>query len=205
MILVTGGTGRLATELKKHLDGEYVGIEHWDFTFPVPKKDYELIVHMGAYTDVKRAESEPEKCFQTNVFGTFNLSHAFQDVPMVYISTEYAKNPLGIYAKTKLWAEEIVKEHKKHLIIRTSFKPNPFPFPMAYMDQYTQGDYVDVIAKLLADKIKTWDRVTNEFCYVGTGRKTMFELAKRTRPDVLPNFVSDYTGKVGNIIPYDYT
>lgn len=202
--LITGGTGRLAAELKKHLEGEYVGAEHWDLTQPIQKEDYDLIVHMAAYTDVKKAESEPYLCFQINVYGTLNLVRAYHDTPFVYISTEYAHQPIGVYALSKKLGEEVVKTHPRHLILRTLFKPNPWPFPKAYRDQYTQGDYVDVIAKLLAEKVGGWDRNTSEFAFLGTGRKTMFELAKRTRPDVEPNSVDEFIQATGVPIPKDY-
>lgn len=203
-ILVTGGTGRLAAELKKHLCGEYVGIEHWDIIYPIPKGHYDFVLHMAAYTDVCKAENERQKCFMTNVYGTFNLVQTYKDTPFAYISTEYAHNPLGVYALSKQLGEEVVKTHPHHLIMRTSFKPRPFPFEFAYEDQWTQGDYVDVIAELVAQKVLNWDRTTSEFCFVGTGRKTMFELAKRTRPDVKPNRVEDWVKKTGAPIPYDY-
>ena len=204
MVGISGGTGRLAYELKKHLEGDYFGIEDFDFIYEVPKKDYELIVHMGAYTDVKKAESEKEKCMLTNVLGTYNMVQAYKDIPFVYISTEWAFNPLGVYALSKQLGEEIVKTHPNHLILRTLFKPNPFPFTHAYTDQWTQGDYVDVVAKILADKVKNWDKVSRTE-FLGTERKTIYDLAKRTRPDVLPNSVDDYTKQIGmNIIPYDY-
>lgn len=203
-ILITGGTGRLAAELKKHLDGEYVGIENWDFTRTIMKGEYDMVVHMGAYTDVVKGEEETDKCFQANAYGTFNMMTTYKETPFVYISTEYAYKPISIYALTKLLGEEIVKYHPKHLILRTFFKPTPFPFPKAYKDQYTQGDYVDVIAELIAKKIKSWDMETSESCYIGTGRKTVLELAKRTREDVEPNSIADYRAIVGNIIPYDY-
>ena len=205
-ILITGGNGKLATELKKHLPGDYLGREELDFTKPIKlEKKYDLIVHIGAYTNVKKAENEgKEDCFMTNVYGTFNLTQHYKDVPFIYISTEYANNPIGVYALTKKIGEEIVKAHPKHLIIRTLFKPNPFPFPKAYIDQYTLGDYVDVIAELLAKRILGWDRATSGLEYLGTGRKTMFELAKRTRPDVEPNTVEDYIKETGIPIPKDY-
>lgn len=205
-ILISGGTGRLASELKKHLEGEYVGIENWDFTYPdeIPRGYYDLIVHMGAYTNVVKAETERVKCFNTNVLGTFNLVNNYKSTPFIYISTEYAKNPMGVYALTKLLGEEIVKTHPHHLIVRTAFKPTPWPFAAAYIDQYTQGDYVDVIAKLLAETITKWNRKSN-LIYLGTGRKTMFELAQRTKPDVKPNRVSDYKEITGlDVIPNDY-
>lgn len=204
-ILITGGTGRLATELKKYLSGHYVGPKDFDLTKNIPKKKYDLILHIGAYTNVRKAEFEDrKKCFMVNVYGTFNLVQNYKDTPFIFISTEYAHNPVGIYSLTKKLGEEIVKTHPKHLIIRTSFKPNPFPFREAYIDQYTQGDYVDVIAKLLAKKVKQWNRKTSKLKYLGTGRKTIFELAKRTRPDIKPNHVDDYIKKTKVPIPKDY-
>lgn len=197
--LVTGGTGRLAYELIKHLEADYCGIEDWDFTYNIPTKEYDLIVHMGAYTDVQKAEKEIDKCFMVNTYGTFNISKNYPNTPIIYISTEYAYKPLGVYAKTKRWGEEIIKDHTApYLILRTLFKPTPFPFEYAYEDQYTQGDYVDVISKVLANFVNTWDRKTSETTFLGTGRKTLFELAQRTRPDVKPNKVSNA------IIPHDY-
>ena len=205
-ILITGGNGKLATELKKHLSGDYLGRNDLDFTKPIKlKTKYDLIVHAGAYTNVRKAEfKDKKKCFMTNVYGTFNLIQHYKTTPFIFISTEFAANPFVVYALTKKLGEEIVKTHPNHLIIRTLFKPNPFPFPKAYIDQYTQGDYVDVIANLLAKRIKSWNRKTNGLEHLGTGRKTMFELAKRTRPDVLPNSISDYMKETGLFIPKDY-
>lgn len=207
-ILVTGSTGRLGQyiipELKQYFDVEAVGIEHWDFTYPLPEGKYDLILHMGAYTDVKKAEKEQNKCFQINAFGTFQLIMKYLDTPFVYISTEYAKNPIGVYALTKQLGEEIVKYHPHHLILRTAFKPTPWPFPKAYKDQMTQGDYVDVIAKVIATIVAAWDRKTSRFAFAGTGRKTMYDLAVQTRPDVTPNTVAEYIAETGAPIPYDY-
>ncbi len=204
-ILITGGTGRLAEELKKHLEGEYVGIEHFDFTFwqNIPHKKYDLIVHAGAYTDVALAEKQPQKCFLTNAFGTFNMVHKYMDTPFIYISTEYCHEKLGVYAHTKYLGEEIVKTHPRHLILRTSFKPNIFPFAKAYTNQYTQGDEVGVIAKLLAERVKSW-KFQSGFEFLGTGRKTIFELAQKSRPDVQPMLVEDYVNVTGVPIPHDY-
>lgn len=204
---ISGGTGNLAKELKKHLEGDYFGIEQFDFIYAdeIPKGGYDLIVHAGAYTNVRKAEVEKTKCFNTNVLGTFNMVNTYKDTPFVYISSEYCKNPLGVYALTKQLGEEIVKTHPRHLILRTLFKPNIFPFTHAYIDQHTNGDVVSVIAELLAKRIKEWDRTTCGLEYLGTGRKTIFELAKRSRPDVLPNSVDDYNKEIGqNLIPKDY-
>ncbi|MCK9599489.1 MAG: sugar nucleotide-binding protein [Sphaerochaeta sp.] len=209
-VLVVGSTGRLGAYLVPELERSCEVIRtgrraHSDILYPITIKDEcDLVVDLAAYTNVVRAETEKLRCFQTNVDGTFNLVEAYKDKPFVYISTEYAKNPLGVYATSKYLAEQVVKTHPHHLIIRTSFKPTPWPFPFAYEDQMTQGDYVDVIAKLLAKKITNWNG-KNGLVYVGTGRKTILELAQRTRPDVKPNKVDDYVKQIGlNIIPHDY-
>ena len=88
-ILITGGAGRLANELKKYLEGDYLDKNQFDFTGPVPEKKYDLILHIGAYTDVKRAETNYRECFMVNTYGTLNLVQNYKDTPFIFISTEY--------------------------------------------------------------------------------------------------------------------
>lgn len=208
-ILVTGGTGRLGKYiiplLQDHFEVTPVGIENFDFIYQVPKGEYDLVLHMGAYTSVVQAESEKHKCFLTNVVGTYNLVNTYKDIPFIYISTEYANKPLGVYALSKQLGEEVVKTHPHHLILRTSFKPDVWPFPFAYENQMTRGDSTSIIAKVLTDAVVNWDKETSEMIHAGTERKSILELARRSRPDVVPNRVEDYNNKIGmNLIPYDY-
>jgi len=98
----------------------------------------EIILNLAAYTDVDRAESEPEKCMKVNGTGAGNLARAAKKInaTIVYISTDYifdgtksapyseddAPNPLGVYGKSKLAGEE--KTHRsgaRFLIVRTSW------------------------------------------------------------------------------------
>jgi len=208
-ILVTGSTGRLGSYLVPILKEKHEVIEtgrrnHYDITYPLPPEECDLVIHLAAYTNVVRAEKEAQNCMDTNVKGTFNVVEAYKNTPIIHISTEYANKPIGVYALTKYLGEEIVKHHPNHLILRTSFKPTPWPFPFAYENQHTQGDYVNVIAEMLAEVVETWDRKSDMRLF-GTGRKTMFELARRTRPDVKPNRVEEYNQKIGmNLIPCDY-
>lgn len=163
-------------------------------------KPYDLIVHAAAYTKVEQAEVDRKNCFKTNVEGTLNLLTQYPDTPFIYISSEYAKNPVNFYSLTKSLAEQLVTMHTApYLIIRTLFKPTPWPYDKAFKDQHTLGDYVDVIAEKIDKEILNWDR-KSKLIYIGTGRKTMYELAKETRPDVIPNSISEM--KVA--IPSDY-
>jgi dTDP-4-dehydrorhamnose reductase len=202
-ILLLGGSGLLGRELQKHLKYDAPSHRELDIVKPVRiKKKYDLIINSSGYTDVVKAEKEQRKCYAVNVVGTMNLLHRFPDTPFVYISSEYAKNPVNYYSFTKYMGESIVKYYSgKYLIIRTLFKPNPFPWKKAFIDQYTQGDYVDTIAPLIVKEIKRWNKKTCKTIYVGTGRKIMYELARRSRLDVGKSSIKDIKGVK---LPADY-
>ena len=196
-ILFTGGSGLLGTHLIPLLQEaghEIIAPSHSDFDLKntTSRQLVDMIVHAGAYTNVDKAEEEPAECYEVNVTGTYNLLKNNTMIAFVYISSEFAKNPVNFYSKTKLEAEEVVKKlAEKYLIIRTLFKERPFKHDRAFTDQYTQGDYVDVIAPLIAGVILSdWKKAGSIF-YVGTGRKTMFDLAKQTKPDVKPMSIKE--------------
>ena len=199
-ILFTGGNGRLGTELRKIWPYEYYPThQELDITKSIKKDKYLMVVHCAAYTNVAKAEEERGKCFDINVIGTMNLVEAYMDIPFIFISSEYAVNPINYYSETKRLAELAVTKHPRHLIIRTLFKPKIWPYEDAYIDQFTMGDTVDIIAKLIKDKITSWDGVSN-IIYVGTGRKTIFDIAKKSKPDVKPCSIKKLNFK----IPVDY-
>lgn len=197
MILLTGGSGLLGTELRKYIDCVAPSHTELDITKLIKwnsltKEEPELVIHAAAYTDLIKAEKEKEECFKVNFFGTKNVVDRFYKIPIVYISTEYVYRPVNFYTWTKIEAEKYVRERaRKFLIIRTLFKPTPFPHPMAFADQYTRGDYVDVMAPLITAAIVRWTARKSQIENVGTERKTMYELALRTRPDVKPGSVKD--------------
>lgn len=175
-----------------------------------------VIVHAAAYTDVFGAESNKEKAWAVNVEGTRNIAEAAQhsDAYLIHISTDYVfsgetgnyreDDPLGsvvnYYSLTKLIAEEAARKSENLLIIRTSFRPREFAYPRAFADVYTSQDYVDIIAPEIAlvieniGEIDHWFREKNiKQCilHIGTERKSVYELAKRRRPDVIEGFKSE--------------
>jgi dTDP-4-dehydrorhamnose reductase len=198
-VLYTGGSGLLGTEMKKYLKFDAPRHSVMDITQPETLKgDYKTVVHAAAYTEVTMAEIEKEKCININVVGTANMVKAFPNAYFVYISSEQVKIPTNFYLYTKLWGEEMVKLHKNYLIIRTLFKPNPFPYAKAFYDQYTQGDYVNIIAPMIVQAIFDERHGTID---IGTERKTIYELAKRTVPDIQTISVND----IKNVrLPNDY-
>ncbi len=191
-ILLTGGSGLLGSELRKYR--EYIAPSHirMDITNinsvkrVIKKSRTELIVHGAAYTDVLRADIEAEemvKCYQTNIIGTRNMVQAAGNIPIIYISSEYVLEPVNFYSLTKLQGEKEVECAKDYHIIRTLFKPRPFEHPSACNDIWTLGDYVDKIAPLIDKYIQNPKR---KIVYIGTGKKTIYDLAKQSRPNVKP-------------------
>lgn len=168
----------------------------------IVKREADICLNLAAFTDVQGAEINREQCFEVNVVGVFNLIEAYPDVPIVYISSEYAKNPVNFYALTKQMAEELLMYRGNCLIIRTLFKPKPWKWEFAFIDQLTQGGYITDVAPRIEEAIESWDRKGKSLIYIGDGkgRKTIFDLAKETKADVKPNSVKDMAVSV----PADY-
>lgn len=204
-ILLTGGSGRLGSELR-HLLPNIVAPSSAEFNVTDERsvrrglEHYrpEGIVHAAAYTDVKRAETEREACWRVNVGGTRNLVTALGNTTFVHISTDYVfwgdrggyheDDPLGPvrnhYALSKLVAEETARCAARHLVLRTSFRPREWPYETAFGDVYTSQDYVDVIAPEIALAVKHVGEIPFSTLHIATERKSVFDLAQRRKPDV---------------------
>lgn len=226
-ILLTGGSGRLGTELQKIRKYDFVptsremditdadSVAEYLATTRSAKSygpDVDLIVHCAAFTQVEAAERHQNACWDVNVEGTENI--AKQGIPVLYISTEYVfpgdkglyteedfPLPLNFYAMSKLAGEWRLTPHDK--ILRLIFKPRPWPFAMAFCDQWTSGDYTDVIAKEV-DKAITLFQSLPRITHIGTGRKTMYQLAMASR-DVMPNSRADVSVKIPRDCSLDTT
>ncbi|MCK4257696.1 MAG: dTDP-4-dehydrorhamnose reductase [Halanaerobiales bacterium] len=146
-ILISGADGQLGRTLSEVFQDENVyawGRTMLDFTDPlttlkkIKRLKPEVIIHAGAYTDVKGCELNPNKAFLVNALGTRNIAIAALEVnaKVVYISTDYVfdgskqepyiefdtLNPLNIYGKSKLAGEEIIQSLlQKFYILRTSW------------------------------------------------------------------------------------
>lgn len=148
-ILLTGASGMLGQDLSPVLEdvGAFVietSSDNMDITDVAQVKNVlncthpDMVIHCAAYTNVDKAEEEPEKAELINVKGTENIAKvsAELDIPVVYISTDYvfdgsknipytpedAANTLNVYGKTKLAGEEMIKKYcKKYYIVRTSW------------------------------------------------------------------------------------
>jgi len=205
--LLTGGSGRLGTELQKHLECYAPSRAEFDIGSPLSmaqccrESSYDTIIHTAAYTDVPNAETNMADAILANIIGTRSVSMIYSDTRIVYISTDYVyaglrgryretdkPDPFNFYGFTKLGGEAFM-DPNKDLIVRTSFKPiGDWPYPRAFKDLYTSADYVDVIAKEMALVIESdLTGVIN----IGTERKTILDLAQKRNPEIEPMSITE--------------
>ena len=203
--LVTGGSGRLGTYLCNKLPSLAPSSKEMDILSPkqiekyLSRKEVDTILHLAAVADMNLAEKDKKLTYSVNVIGTRNIAQAAKkfNKKIIYISTDYVfpcteggyqetdqPSPFSWYGFTKYAGElEIQNITKKHLIIRTSFRPIVWPFPTAYDNVFTSADYIDTIADEIALCLK--QNLTG-IIHIGTPTKTLYELAKRRSPDILP-------------------
>lgn len=202
-ILLSGGSGLLGSALQK-LDSSIVAppraemdvnsreqIDVW-----LHKAMPSVFVHAAAFTSPPKTDADPAQAIASNIIGTSNVVLACMQhgTRLVYLSTDYVFRgdrgmykeddemyPQNKYAWSKLAGECAVRLYDNSLIIRTSFVSDVFPYEKAFVDQYTSRDAVSVIAPMLLKLARSDTRGT---VHVGTERKTVFELAKRLKPDV---------------------
>jgi dTDP-4-dehydrorhamnose reductase len=97
-----------------------------------------LVINAAAYTNVDRAEIEPEAAFRVNATGAGLVAEACADagLPLVHISTDYVFDgrkrsayreddlvaPINVYGRSKEEGEQAVRQlNPKHFILRTAW------------------------------------------------------------------------------------
>ena len=143
-IAITGANGLVGSrvvELLKH-DFTFIPLAHSEVDITDQKQahkklnniNFDLLLHLAAYTKVDGAESERDLAYKINVTGTKNLFETCQDLnkKFIYISTDFVfdgknppydenskPNPISYYGQTKYEGEKIVQG--KAMIVRTSY------------------------------------------------------------------------------------
>src|SRR3989344_2362366 len=200
-ILITGGSGKLGSELKKIYSDILTPTRN---EFDITKKDqvfdyiknnkFDVIIHTAALTNVRLCEENKELAWLTNVDGTKNIVDALVKngsiAKLVYVSTacvfsgdkgNYNENdiphPKNFYGITKLVAESIARQYGPNLIVRTNFVARePWPFPKAYIDRFGNYLFTDEVARGIKDVINDDMYETVHIC--GKEKMSMYDIAK---------------------------
>jgi dTDP-4-dehydrorhamnose reductase len=146
-ILLTGKDGQVGFALDKKLAslGEVIATNRdmLDLANPeairifIDKTKPDIIINPAAYTQVDKAESEKLLAHQINAVAPQVLAEKASElnIPLIHFSTDYVfdgfkkepyletdeVNPQSVYGQTKWQGEEAVRQHKKHIIFRTSW------------------------------------------------------------------------------------
>lgn len=177
-----------------------------------------LIIHCAAIAQFPACQANPELAQRTNVDLTRHLVQLGADIPFVFFSTdlvfdgnkgnyteEDAPNPLSIYGRTKAEAEEIVRKHPRHIIVRLSLTgghsrngKRGFNEEMRnawragrtlnlFVDEYRCPSSADVMARAVWDLVAKGAGGTFHLC--GAERLSRFaigQLLARKHPDLNP-------------------
>ncbi len=147
-ILLIGCNGQVGTQLRKTLQpySNLIPVARpvVELARPETIKDLikqhqpEIIINAAAYTSVDKAESEPELANTVNALACKFIAQEAEKLraSLIHISTDYvfdgkssspyreddSTNPLSVYGKTKLAAEEAIRSScSNHIILRTAW------------------------------------------------------------------------------------
>jgi len=218
-VLITGGSGNLGKKFISYFDDHNISYfaptsremditnlrSVWDY---YQNRNINFLIHCAAFTDVKKANVSDFflECNRVNVVGTANIVEVAckNQCFLLYVSTDSVfdgkkgdyrpkdyTNPLTKYARTKMAGEYLVMNYENSAIIRTSFFPQHFPYDSAFTDQITNKDYLDKIFEKITYTINNIE--IGKIYHVGTEKKTMYDLAVRTKKDVKKSRLKDFT------------
>jgi len=143
-IAITGADGLIGSRIIELLNNKFqfiplpsslMDITNKDQVYQVLKEtNFDLFLHLAAYTNVAQAEIDKDICFKINVEGTKNVFEAvsLKKKKFIYISTDFVfngknppyfedstANPPGVYAQSKYKGEKIIKNNG--MIVRISY------------------------------------------------------------------------------------
>tara|TARA_B110000967_G_scaffold66894_1_gene69172 strand:- start:7086 stop:7781 length:696 start_codon:yes stop_codon:yes gene_type:complete len=207
-ILVTGGNGRFATELKKiktNLKFVYLSINQLNILDinsiekAIKKYKPKKILHLaGLSRPMSMHEKNIVKSINLNIIGTANLVNVCSKykIKIIYFSTSYiyqgkkgnyketdALLPWNNYAWSKLGGEAAVQMYKNSLILRICMTEKPFIHKKAYANVKSNFIFQSDVAKILL-KIINKKGIYN----VGGKSQTIFNFVKKNKKDIKKTF-----------------
>ena len=203
-ILVTGGEGRFANELKKietkykfvYLNKRQLDVlKESSILKAINKYKPQAILHLAALSRPMNVHIKKiSDSINLNIIGTCNVVNACirKKIKIIYFSTSYiypgkkgdyketdGLHPWNNYGWSKLGGEAAVQMYKNSLIIRACMTEKPFVHEEAYVNVKSNFIFQDQFAKLFL-KIINKKGVYN----IGGKSQSIYNFAKSTKSNV---------------------
>jgi dTDP-4-dehydrorhamnose reductase len=219
--LIAGAGGMLGTALQHVLDeqaaaGERVRFEApaegqfditdtasvarmaFDFAATLGADEEPVLVNAAAYTNVERAEDEPDVAYRVNEDGARKLAFIAREAGMrfVHVSTDFVfdgakdgpyietdePHPVSVYGASKLAGElAVVWENPDALIVRTAWVFGPggagANFPLKVLTRARSGEPVRVVTDEVGSPTYTVDLARGILGLAATSASGLFHLA----------------------------
>ena len=208
-IVVTGGTGRFGSVLKREKFGynmlfpnkKLLNITKFNTIkkYLVKTKPHCLIHLAGLSRPMKIHEKNISKSIELNIIGTANIVRACQilKIKLIYFSTSYVYPgtkgnyketdpllPSSNYAWSKLGGEAAVQMYRNSLIIRASMTEKPFVHKKAFANVFTNFIYHE-------DFLKIFKKLINKKGIINVGGKSnsVYNFAKKDNKNIRKIFI----------------
>jgi len=154
-----------------------------------------LVLNAAAYTDVERAEDQPERAALVNTEGARILAVATRDLklPFVHVSTDFVfdgskdspyleddpPHPLNVYGHTKLEGELLVADrYPQALVVRTAwvYGPGGTNFPQKILDRARSAGALEVVEGEVGSPTYTVDLAAGILDLVDAGATGLYHL-----------------------------
>jgi dTDP-4-dehydrorhamnose reductase len=155
-----------------------------------------VLVNAAAYTNVERAEDEPERAYAVNDAGARLLAAEAvrSGLRFVHVSTDFVfdgtkagayteddePNPLSVYGRSKLLGERSVAEaHPRALIVRTAwaFGEGGVNFPKKILERARTMRKIDVVCDEKGSPTYTCDLAAGILALLDADARGLFHLA----------------------------
>ena len=210
-ILVSGGNGQFANELKKKNKNydifclskkEMNVVDLVSLKRHIKKISPDYFIHAGALTrPMVLHEEEPETSVKSNIIGTANVVLACMEhnLKLIYISTDYVYpgidgnysekdylKPFTKYGWSKLGGECAVMLYNNHLILRMAMNEKPFPHPKALVDMKKSLIYIEDAAKITFELLDETGIIN-----VGGKSQSVYDFVSKTNKNIKKISLSD--------------
>jgi len=219
-IVVTGGSGRFGSVLKKIKTKDKVFfpnknqfniLDNKSIKKYLERKKPNILIHLaGLSRPMKIHDNDITKSIDLNIIGTSNITKACakKNIKLIYFSTSYVYSgkkgnyletdsvlPVNSYAWSKLGGEAAVHLYKNSLILRVCMSEKPFVHKVAFVNVKNSFMYQEDVANILF-KLLDKKGVIN----IGGKTQSVYDFARKNNKIVR----KAYLKKTMNIgVPFD--